>query len=79
MISLLTIDDVANRLGVTPRYVRRLVAERRIPFVSADTSFGLRVATSRLGSATAGLKSVSAGPGLVAASERRRRALPPPR
>jgi excisionase family DNA binding protein len=33
MLSLLTIDDVANRLGVTPRYVRRLVAERRIPFV----------------------------------------------
>jgi excisionase family DNA binding protein len=33
MDRLLTIDDVAMRLGVTPRYVRRLVAEHRIPFV----------------------------------------------
>jgi excisionase family DNA binding protein len=30
---LLTIDQVAQRLGVTVRHIRRLVAERRIPYV----------------------------------------------
>ena len=30
---LLGVDEVAERLGVTPRYVRRLAAERRIRFV----------------------------------------------
>jgi len=30
---LLTIREVADHLGVTERHVRRLVAERRIPFV----------------------------------------------
>ena len=30
---LLDSDDVAEVLGITPRHVRRLVAERRIPFV----------------------------------------------
>lgn len=30
---LLTIGEVAEYLGVTERHVRRLVAERRIPFV----------------------------------------------
>jgi excisionase family DNA binding protein len=30
--SLLTIDQVAVRLGVSVRHVRRLVAERRIPY-----------------------------------------------
>ena len=30
---LLDIDAVAEVLGVTPRHIRRLVAERRIPFV----------------------------------------------
>ena len=30
---LLTISEVAEYLGVTERHVRRLVAERRIPFV----------------------------------------------
>ena len=29
---LLNIDAVAQALGVTPRHVRRLVSERRIPF-----------------------------------------------
>jgi excisionase family DNA binding protein len=29
---LLTIDQLAERLGVTERYVRRLVAERRVPY-----------------------------------------------
>ena len=30
---LLTIDQLAEHLGVTPRHVRRLVAERRVPSV----------------------------------------------
>jgi len=29
---LLTIDQLAERLGVTERYVRRLVAEKRVPY-----------------------------------------------
>ena len=29
---LLDVDGVAEALGVTPRHIRRLVAERRIPF-----------------------------------------------
>jgi excisionase family DNA binding protein len=31
--TLMAIDDVAEHLGVTVRHVRRLVAERRIPFL----------------------------------------------
>lgn len=31
--SLLTTDDIAELLGVPKRYVYRLVADRRIPFV----------------------------------------------
>ncbi|WP_037576687.1 excisionase family DNA-binding protein [Phaeacidiphilus oryzae] len=30
---LLTIPEVAERLGTTPRFPRRLIAERRITFV----------------------------------------------
>ena len=30
--SLLDVDEAAERLGVPPRFVRRLVAERRIAF-----------------------------------------------
>jgi excisionase family DNA binding protein len=30
---LLDVDAVAEALGVTPRHIRRLVAERRIPFL----------------------------------------------
>jgi excisionase family DNA binding protein len=29
---LLTIDQLAERLGITVRHVRRLVAERRLPY-----------------------------------------------
>ena len=31
--ALMNIDQVAERLGVSVRHMRRLVAERRIPFV----------------------------------------------
>jgi excisionase family DNA binding protein len=30
---LLTIDQLAERLGVTVRHVRRLVAEKRVPYL----------------------------------------------
>ncbi len=30
---LLTMDELAERLGVTPRHVRRLVAEKRVPYL----------------------------------------------
>ncbi len=30
---LLTINQLADRLGSTPRHVRRLVAERRVPYL----------------------------------------------
>jgi excisionase family DNA binding protein len=30
---LLTMDELAERLGVTHRHVRRLVNERRVPFL----------------------------------------------
>lgn len=30
---LLTMDQVAERLGVTRRHIRRLVAEKRVPFL----------------------------------------------
>jgi excisionase family DNA binding protein len=35
---LLDTDSVAQALAVTPRHVRRLVAERRIPFVKVGRS-----------------------------------------
>lgn len=31
--SLLTIEEAAERLGVTPRMIRRLTTSRRLPFV----------------------------------------------
>lgn len=33
MDDLLTIDQAAERLNTTPRFIRRLIAERRIAFV----------------------------------------------
>ena len=30
---LLTIDELAERLGVTRRHIRRLVQERKVPFL----------------------------------------------
>lgn len=32
-MSLLTVDEAAQRLATKPRFVRRLIAERRIPYV----------------------------------------------
>ena len=35
---LMTMDQLAERLGVTHRHVRRLVDERRVPFLRVETS-----------------------------------------
>ena len=35
---LLDVPSVAERLGCSPRYIRRLVMERRIPFVKLGGS-----------------------------------------
>ena len=32
-MSLLTVDEAAERLRTKPRFIRRLIAERRIPYV----------------------------------------------
>ena len=32
-MALLTVDQAAERLGVTPRFIRRLIAEKRIAYV----------------------------------------------
>ena len=32
-MSLLTVDQAAERLGTTPRFIRRLIAEKRIAYV----------------------------------------------
>ncbi|SHN44088.1 helix-turn-helix domain-containing protein [Cryptosporangium aurantiacum] len=44
--NLLTIDEAAARINMSPRYVRRLVAERRIPFHKLGRS--VRIAESDL-------------------------------
>jgi excisionase family DNA binding protein len=31
-MTLLTVDEAAERLGVKPRFIRRLIAEKRIPY-----------------------------------------------
>ena len=41
---LLTMDQLAERLGVTRRHVRRLVAERRVPFLRVGRVHPLRPA-----------------------------------
>jgi excisionase family DNA binding protein len=55
---LLTIEQLAAHLGVTPRHIRRLIAERRIPhlkvgrfvrFDPADVSTWLRGTTRPAG------------------------------
>jgi excisionase family DNA binding protein len=32
-VSLITVEQLADELGVSVRYVRRIIAERRIPYV----------------------------------------------
>jgi excisionase family DNA binding protein len=53
---LLTMEQLANRLGVTSRHVRRMVDERRVPFLRvgrfirfdpADTAAGSTATASQ--------------------------------
>ena len=39
---LLTIDQLAERLGVSIRHIRRLVAERRVPYLKVRVACPLR-------------------------------------
>jgi excisionase family DNA binding protein len=32
-MTLLTVDQAAERLATKPRFIRRLIAERRIPYI----------------------------------------------
>jgi excisionase family DNA binding protein len=47
---LLTVEEAAERLGTVPRFVRRLIAERRIAFVRLGERKGcpVRIAESDL-------------------------------
>jgi excisionase family DNA binding protein len=49
--ALLTVDDAANRLGTSTRFVRRLVAERRIRYTKLGRH--VRIAESDLEAFTA--------------------------
>ncbi len=48
---LLTVEEAAERLGTPPRFVRRLIAERRIAFVRLGARKGcpVRIAERDLG------------------------------
>ena len=46
MDQLLTLQEAADRLGTSLRFVRRLVLERRIPFIKLGRH--VRIATSDL-------------------------------
>jgi excisionase family DNA binding protein len=46
MDRLLTVAQAADRLGTGPRFVRRLIAERRIAFVKVGRH--VRIATSEI-------------------------------
>lgn len=43
MLTLLTVDQAAEMLGTSPRFIRRLIAERRIAF----TKLGRHVRLAR--------------------------------
>jgi excisionase family DNA binding protein len=62
-MALLTIPEVADRLGTSQRFVRRLIAERRIPYTKlgkhvriADADVEAFIAAGRI-EATAGATS----------------------
>jgi excisionase family DNA binding protein len=62
-MALLTIPEVADRLGTSQRFVRRLIAERRIPYTKlgkhvriADADVEAFIAAGRV-EATAGAAS----------------------
>ena len=42
-MALLTVDQAAERLGVTPRFIRRLTSEKRIPYVKLGGGSHVRI------------------------------------
>jgi excisionase family DNA binding protein len=40
-MTLLTVDEAAEYLATTPRFIRRLVAEKRIPYVKLGSHLRL--------------------------------------
>ena len=44
---LLTIDQLAERLGVSIRHIRRLVAERRVPYLKVRVVHPIRPGRDR--------------------------------
>lgn len=40
-MTLLTVDQAAERLGTGPRFIRRLVAEKRIPYIKLGSKVRL--------------------------------------
>jgi excisionase family DNA binding protein len=51
---LMSIEQLAQRLGITVRHVRRLVAERRVPYLKVAGSSGSTPVRSRHGSIAGG-------------------------
>ena len=66
---LLTVDEAAERLGTTTRFVRRLVAERRIAYVKVGRHVRLDPADVE---AFIAARRVAVRPSSVAALPRRR-------
>ena len=64
---LMDLDEVAERLGVSPRYVRRLVAERRIAYLKVGHL--LRFDTEVV---DAWLEACEVGPGVGPTTQRSR-------
>ena len=42
-MALLTVEQAAERLGVTPRFIRRLTSEKRIPYVKLGGGSHVRI------------------------------------
>jgi len=43
-MSLLTVDEAAERLATKPRFIRRLIAEKRIPYIKLGSHVRLDTA-----------------------------------
>lgn len=43
-MTLLTVDQAAERLATKPRFIRRLIAERRLPYVKLGAHVRIDVA-----------------------------------
>jgi excisionase family DNA binding protein len=69
-MSLLTVDQAAERFGTSTRFVRRLIAERRIPFTKLGRH--VRLDTADIDAFIAAGR-IEAVPAALAASARRPR------